>query len=181
MQLTVVQWNVWYQEDIENVADLLKQVDADVVCLQELTKNQEGQSHSDAVGFIHEQLGGYYHSSEPMIRDDVQRHLFNAIFSRYPLTHASSPWINTPIGIGGHSDEFRAYIEATINIANTPLRIGTAHMSYTDRFGVTDRNRNESDKLVAYLCDKPNLIFTGDLNAPPESYVVQQIQKHLDH
>jgi endonuclease/exonuclease/phosphatase family metal-dependent hydrolase len=181
MQLTVLQWNVWYQADIEHIVELLRRVDADVVCLQELTKNQEGQSHSDTIGYIAEKLGGYHHSSQPMIRDDVQRQLFNAIFSRYELTRTSSQWINTPIGIGGHSDEFRAYIEATIKVGDRSVRIGTAHMSYTDRFGVTDRNRNESDKLVAYLCDKPNLIFTGDLNAPPESYVVQQIQKHLDH
>lgn len=37
MKLSVLQWNVWYKEDIRNIAKFLREHPADVICLQELT------------------------------------------------------------------------------------------------------------------------------------------------
>ncbi len=35
--MKVLQWNIWYKEDINNIASELKRIDADVVCIQELS------------------------------------------------------------------------------------------------------------------------------------------------
>lgn len=179
MKLSVLQWNVWYKEDIEHIAAELKRIDADVVCLQELTLHYEDQSHDDTIAYLSNELGYHVYASEPMGREDVARKQLNAIFSRYPLTDQIQGWINTPIGTGGASDEFRAYVEASIMVGKTKLRIATTHMSYIDRFTVTDRKQLETDRLVGFIKDKAPLILAGDLNAPPESYVVQQIERHL--
>lgn len=37
MRLTLLQWNIWYKEDIRNIAVFLREHPADVICLQELT------------------------------------------------------------------------------------------------------------------------------------------------
>ena len=34
--MKLLQWNIWYKEDISNIAKELKRIDADVVCIQEL-------------------------------------------------------------------------------------------------------------------------------------------------
>lgn len=35
-KLSILQWNVWYLEDIKNTAQFLSENKADVICLQEL-------------------------------------------------------------------------------------------------------------------------------------------------
>ena len=35
--MKILQWNIWYKEDINNIAKELKRIDADVVCIQELS------------------------------------------------------------------------------------------------------------------------------------------------
>jgi len=37
MNFRLLQWNVMYSEDVVAVGDFVKQLDPDVVCLQELT------------------------------------------------------------------------------------------------------------------------------------------------
>jgi endonuclease/exonuclease/phosphatase family metal-dependent hydrolase len=181
MNLSVLQWNIWFQEDIENIVKTLKAVNADIVCLQELTKYHHDQSHSDTIKYVADELKFHVYASEPMGRDDVARKQFNAIFSRMPLTAKTQTWINTPIGIGGASDEYRAYIEATVHVGSTELRIATTHMSYVDRFEMTDRKKQETEKLIEQIKGKSSLIFTGDLNASPETYTVQKIEEHLQN
>ena len=31
--MKVLQWNIWYKEEINNIANELKRIDADVVCI----------------------------------------------------------------------------------------------------------------------------------------------------
>ncbi|HUD11623.1 MAG TPA: endonuclease/exonuclease/phosphatase family protein [Candidatus Saccharimonadia bacterium] len=179
MSLRVLQWNIWYNEDIANVVRTLKGIDADVVCLQELTQNYLEQSHSDTVSYVARQLGFSCHASKPMGRDDVERKQLNAIFSRFPLTNKNQAWINTPVGTGGASDEYRAYIEATVLIKGWKVRVATTHMSYVDRFMITDRKKQETDLLVSQIEGKSPLILTGDFNAAPDSCTVKHIEQHL--
>lgn len=176
MKLSILQWNIWYKEDIQRVAKLLLEHNADVVCLQELTLNNKDQVKGNAPEYIAEKLGfNVYYKQIDLPGKDIK--LANGIFSRYPITDTRSTWINRYTGEGGYHDEDRALIEADLDVNGEKITIATTHMSYTRRFQITDRKKAETDLLIRQVSKyKECFVLTGDLNAPPDSYVIQQLE-----
>lgn len=181
MKLTILQWNIWYKEDIDNIAKLLQQYKPDIICMQELTRDYAKQRTADTTKYIAEKLG-YNYFAESMRPNDEWIQC-NGVFSRFPIVDTYSSWINEPIGTGGIDDEHRAYVEATLNLGDTELTVGTTHMSYTHKFISTPRKEGEADKLVAALSRKKrqHMIFTGDLNATPGSPTFQKVSSILNN
>ncbi len=179
--ISILQWNIWYKEDIRNIAAFLKAHPADIICLQELTNGYQ-QNEPDTVEYIARTLG-YRHYGQGMPLPDGSWLQANAIFARFPIVDKCFHYINEPVGTNGFDDEYRSYIEMTLQIDDThQLTVGTTHMSYTDRFVNTPRKEQEADKLAAILKSKQhNFIFTGDLNVTPDSPTLQKVQKLLQH
>ncbi len=106
--------------------------------------------------------------------------LANAIFSKYPIINSRTVWINEPIGTGHYDDEYRAYVEANIDVSGESLCVGTVHMSYTNAFEPTQRKLEETNKLIAEISSKKErYILTGDFNATPNSTVISRITEKL--
>jgi len=183
MLISVLQWNVWYQEDIRHIASFLHEVDPDIFCLQELTIDHSVQAVKHTPDYLTGHLGyyTYYHPIRIDSADGRHATIANAVFSRFPITRRHYSWINQPQLAGGFDDEYRAYVEATLDLpGNPPLTVATAHLSYTHRFEPTERKQAETDALVRQLeRHHERLIFTGDLNAPPDSPTIKAISRHL--
>lgn len=188
MQATILQWNVWYKEDIRNIAKFLLEHPADIICLQELTvrdddgANKDAAKTSHAPNYIAKQLG-YHHFYKEIDLGEGKINIANGIFSRYPIVETKREWINTASGTGHYDDEFRAYIEVTVDVGGKKLTVATTHMSYTNAFVSTLSKEKEADALAAILrTKKQNFVFTGDLNAAPGAptiYKVAQILKNV--
>ncbi len=184
MKLSYLQWNIWYQEDIHNIAKYLKENSADVIALQELTVNHPGQTESNTPQYIAKQLGyNYCVGGEDFTEDGEARWFGNAVFSKYTIKSHRQVWINEPIGTGGFDDEYRTYLEVAVDINGVEVIIATTHMSYTHEFKVTERKHAETDKLINELktVAHKKLIFSGDLNATPNSYTVEQVESLLQN
>jgi len=181
MQLSILQWNVWYNEDIRAIADVLKQHPADVLCLQELTIGHVLFADKTPE-YIAEQLGYHCYYKDIPIETTTGKGitLANAILSKFPITASRFVWINQPRMGGGFSDEYRAYVEVTLDVAGTPLTVGTTHMSYTHRFEPTERKMAETHNLLQEIDQHTqNFVFTGDFNALPDSPTITAISKRL--
>ncbi|HUB93100.1 MAG TPA: endonuclease/exonuclease/phosphatase family protein [Verrucomicrobiae bacterium] len=180
MNLTILQWNIWYREDIRNIAQFLKGHPADIICLQELTIRSAPEI-GYGPHYIAEQLGyNQYHKEINL--GDGKINLANGIFTRFPITQRHFAWINEPQSTGGYDDEYRAYVEVVVDVEGKRIRIGTAHMSYTHQFEPTERKREETDRLMAQLARKDGpLVFTGDLNASPDSYTIHAVANTLNN
>lgn len=184
MIVSLLQWNVWVHEDISNVVAELKRFDADIICLQELTRNFEGQAETDTVDFVGRGLGYYYAEAEIVHAGETWQQA-NAIYSRYPILHSNTSWIREPLApvaeeTGETGDQFRAYVEAAIETGGGQLTVGTTHMSYDHQFGVTLRKQQEADKLVELSSVHPEkYVLTGDFNELPESYTVRRLTERL--
>ncbi len=184
MTFSVLQWNIWYKEDIRNIGKFLESHKADIICLQELSLNHPLQTIKDTPAYIAEQLGyNYYHKELPIESTEGEPiTLANGIFSRFPITSKRFTWINQPEQSGGPEDEYRAYVEVLIDVEGKEARAGTTHMSYTHRFESTANKQRETDVLVAELKKSATpLIFTGDLNALPGSYTIESVESILKH
>lgn len=182
MKLSVLQWNVWYQEDIRNIAACLQDLRPDVICLQELSNGYQRQAVQDGPDFIARELGYQAFVKDiPLDQPDgTVFHLANGIFSRYEIKQSSSTWINQPSGNGGYDDERRAYLQVQLRLDGDPVTVATTHMSYTHGFTETNRKRAETDVLTAELAkQKSRFIFTGDLNATESSYTIRQVSRLL--
>lgn len=174
-----MQWNVWYKEKIEDIATFLINNKSDVICLQELSINNPDQSITNAVEYIAGVLGYDFAHQEISLEENDMK-LANAIFSKHPIISSKSAWINEPTGTGHYDDEYRAYVEANINIDGELLCVATVHMSYTNAFEPTPRKLKETDELMTQISGKSGrYILTGDFNAVPDSEVINKITEKL--
>lgn len=179
MNISLLQWNVWYLEDINKVVGFLKQNKADVICLQELTIDFEKQGQVHTPEYIAQQLGYNAYFQEITFADKSMK-LANAIFSKYEIHETRTVWINKEQGSGNFDDENRAYIEAKVQIDDNELTIGTAHMSYTHAFEPSERKLQETVTLTdAIIENNQNFILAGDFNALPDSEVIRRIEEYV--
>lgn len=179
MNVSVLQWNIWYKEKIEDITTSLVNNKADIICLQELTINNPEQTVKNAVTYIAKRLGYEYAFQAISFEDDDMKQA-NAIFSKYPISESRNAWINEPTGTGHYNDQYRAYVEISVSVNGELLRIGTVHMSYTNAFAPTPRKLKETEKLLSLIKqNRSKYILTGDFNATPDSAVLQNISKQF--
>lgn len=187
MSVRILQWNVLFRESASKILDVLKAVDADVLCLQELTSISGQNVGIDVPAFLAEQLGfTYFYQIAQEWDSPGDRHtLGNGIFSRYPLTRTDHAFVRPSQGPNPHdpSKEGRVYAEADIALPDgTTLTMGTTHLSYIPRGIMTPEKKQEIDALLDIVNTKESrYVFTGDLNEPPESYTVQTLARTLQH
>lgn len=183
MRIKVLQWNVWFEENIEKVASYLLKNNADIVCLQELTKGYIKQLHANTWEYLAHELGCYAHVQEvPIITHSGQWTQANAILSKFPIVYTSGIWLHEPESGDEYDEQYRSYIEAHVNIDGEVVEVGTTHMSHVHQTSVTPQKTREVSRLTDILDTKRDrYILTGDLNATPESYTVTEIRKRLQH
>ncbi|HYF96811.1 MAG TPA: endonuclease/exonuclease/phosphatase family protein [Patescibacteria group bacterium] len=179
MQVTILQWNVWYKENVERVCGVLKKLDADIICLQELTNGYIKQSHESTWEYIAHMLGyEFRHHEIPIIKADDQWLQANAIFSRYPIKSKKSLWLHQPVNDKDPVDQCRGYMETGLNINGNLVTVGTTHMS----FGIDPEKDGELEKLLSIVETHPEqFILAGDFNATPDSRRISQLAKRLNH
>lgn len=179
INVSLLQWNIWYLEDINNIAKFLNENKTDIICAQELTINFDKQSYIDTPNYLAKKLG-YHIYFQDISFDGKDMKLANAILSKYPITKTRTVRVNREQGSGNYDDENRAYIEAIIDIQGVLLTVGTVHMSYTHKFEPSERKLIEADMLVgAIQTNKSNFILAGDLNALPGSKVLEKVRQGL--
>lgn len=182
--MRVLQWNIWYKEKIENVLKTLREVNADIICLQELTIGHERNDGIDTPKYLADKLGFnyFYKEAQTLTRKGEEGSYGNGIFSRYPITKTSFTYIQEPQepDSNDYSKEGRVYVEATIQVEEKEYVIGTVHMSYTDRFAPTSAKAQETDELLKVLrAKKNNFLVGGDFNALTGSYTIEEVTKYL--
>lgn len=183
MDITILQWNVWIFEKKENLAKLIKQIDPDVVCLQELTIGSTFQDGANVIEYLADNLGYYqFHKVIPNLApSDGVGDLANGILTRLPIISTDWNWIQEPQNGGEtYDDQHRLYVEATLKIGEQEITIGTVHVSYTHKFQDTAQRKSEIDNLLSIVKSKSKAyILTGDFNSLPESYLVTNLGTYL--
>lgn len=179
MNVSILQWNIWYREDVDNILKLLLKVKPDIFCLQELTTGHPIHKELNLPDFIAAEFG-YSFCYKEIPTEENQIKLANGIFSKYPIASTRYAWINEQRGKSRSDNVYRVYVEATIDINSKQLTVGTTQMSYTKAFQVTPRKIKETKRLVNLFADKKEAyILTGDFNAQPDSEVIEMVRRHL--
>lgn len=181
MKLRVLQWNAWDKEKAENIVALIRSVDADLVCLQELTQTSPANPEVDIPAMI--AALGY----EPLYQITTTRggpkfaRTGLGIFSKWPIIDRRYEPIQKEDTTKVPPRYDRGYLEATVLTSEGRVTLGTSHLSFSYDFQkMTDARRKEADALLRAIGKpKGNYIFGGDLNATPNSYIITELQKML--
>lgn len=185
MELSILQWNIWYRESAERIFDVLRSVNADVLLLQEVTVNGEANRGVHIAEHLAQRLGYDTHFDLPQPYGEGENRSFagNAILSRFPLTDRRVEYIRRGSGVvGDFTDENRVYLEAASFIGGRRYTFGTTHLSYAHRFGASPKKDEERDALVRAIGDgRDSFVFGGDLNATPDSALVRAVTDQLRH
>jgi endonuclease/exonuclease/phosphatase family metal-dependent hydrolase len=158
---------------------VLQDLDADVMCLQELTKGYVDQSQENTWEYIAHRLGVEYQSQEiPIITAESQWLQANVIFSKYPIRTTLAQWLHEPKNPRDLGDQYRGYLEVGIDRGGTTYTIATTHMSFDQK---SDHD-HELDQLLALVRHRrERYILTGDLNATPDSYRIQELLRYVQN
>ena len=156
------------------IADVIAELSADIVGLQELDLSRTRSGGVDQAGLIAEQLGWHYYF-HPAMRTGNE-HYGNAILSHYPLTlrHAC----DLPGAGTFYCRESRVAISMDVE---TPL--GVIHIINT-HFGLGRSERLLqaqllNDEWLAAGSNETPLILLGDFNSLPGSRTHRALAQHL--
>jgi len=182
----ILQWNILYKEKIENIVKLLKEINPDVFCLQELSINSKfNPTIPNTPLYVAQQLGVNYYFERAFTKSDTsEMEAFgNGVFSKYPIVRKNSFFTQKPAPVQkSYSDEGRVYVETDIQIDKSVLTVATVHLSYVHRFMISEQKKEEVDNLIEGIKNKKeNYIITGDLNATAESYAISKLSKYFIH
>lgn len=183
MEIKILQWNVWYKEKPEHIARVLNEIDADIVCLQEVSEVMPG---APGVNVMESLAGAFPHPGKFFLAQTwtnggvVTRNLGNAIFSKFGFAGEKTFFIqDSGSGFPEADDEGRVYAETDIILnETTKLSVATTHMSYTHAFEGSEKRDEENRQLLkCFSKDRKHFIFCGDLNATPQSPFIQTFEQ----
>ena len=181
MKVKILQWNIWYKENPDNILDVIRTIDPDIFCLQELTINSKWTDYRDVPKYIAEKTGTYssYYSAHT---NKEGWSIGNGVFSKYPIMELSNFFVQEGVaGSVDYSEEGRICVEARIIFPDSNyLDVATTHLSYTHAFEMNPKKVLEVDNLLEFIKTKKNyFLLAGDLNLTPESFLIQQIWRYL--
>lgn len=183
MNIKLLQWNILYKEKVENSVALIKELNPDIVCLQELASDSiYNPGIPDVSSYIGAKLKYNYYDHHA--QDNTKREtsaIGNGIFTRFPIVRREYKFVQeSRNGARVFWDEGRVYVEIEVQIEGKTLTVGTVHLSYSPHFEITEQKKVEADKLVAIVREKKSsYLLTGDFNALPDSYTIAEVSMYL--
>ena len=139
--MRVVSWNIHWgcgrdgRIRIHAIIDVLRKLNPDVICLQEVAANHpelEGSAIANQFKQLAGAFGGYHaidYAPSEIYRNNVPRLFGNLILSKYRITQAhrhSLPWPFDPVSPGMP----RGAIEVVLDTPRGKLRVVTTHLEY---------------------------------------------------
>jgi endonuclease/exonuclease/phosphatase family metal-dependent hydrolase len=179
--IKILQWNVLYQEKIENIIKLVQEINPDIFCGQELTAHGAANPGVDVSAEIAKTCNYSYFSKSANVNFEGFEENFDfgdGIFSRYPVKSSREYKIQNKEEYG----EDRFYLEADILIGDNVLAIGTVHLSFSPRFEITEKRLAEAKKLYeAVQGHHEKFVLAGDMNATPDSSIIKKLEEMFIH
>ncbi len=185
VDMTLLQWNIWYKEDIKNIIRFLKEIEADILCLQEVTVGDISGAQVHSAEHIAKDLGYqfFFQEAQRWGKRHFRYGLGNAIFSRCPMLSQNWFYLQKPrANPNGAQQEGRVYMEAELAVNDQKLSVGTTHIAFFHQSEDTPIKRRQFDKLTpAIKQKKEKYLLAGDLNLGPETQEIIELAGLLNH
>jgi endonuclease/exonuclease/phosphatase family metal-dependent hydrolase len=159
----------------QKIAHVLSKIDADLIALQEVDAEKNGNKNLDQAKVLAEKLKMDY-IFFPVENNGI--HVFGlAIFSRFPFQEIHKDWL--PNLYAKLKPRKRGVIRAMLQTPLGPLHFFNTHLSL---FKLERRKQVRllvSEKWLSAIPENEPIIFCGDLNAGPFSAVYRKLTRKL--
>ncbi len=170
--LKVVSYNIHHGEgrdgivDLDRIAAVIRDTNADVVCLQEMDRNLPRTQHLDFPKLLSEKLGMAV-VFEPNYRFDGGEY-GNATFTRLDMVSHENYCLPTPLGI-----EPRGCLRTTVRADGVAIDILNTHL------GLKPAERKEQASAILNLLRDVPTVLAGDLNETRDKPAVRTLLARL--
>ena len=157
--------------DLERIAGVINSVSPDLVCLNEVDKGVERSRRIDEPARLGELTG-----MQPVFEQNIPfqgGQYGNAVLSRLPIRS----WRNHHLPQSLPKEQ-RGMLEVHVNAFGVPLVFLATHFDYHPDDGERMASAEYAQRLIAELPSGP-VILAGDLNATPESRVLEKMRSFL--
>jgi len=139
--MRVVSWNIHWgcgkdgRIRIHAIIDVLRKLNPDVICLQEVAANHpelEGSATANQFKQLAGAFGGFHaieHAPSEIYRNNVPRLFGNLILSKYRITQVQRHMLPWPAD-SGRPGMPRGALEAVLDAPGAKLRLVTTHLEY---------------------------------------------------
>lgn len=162
MNLKILSWNIWFDNDFKLVCDFLASSNADIIGLQEIVPNEPAR---DTAAFLTSL--GYHQTIAPVKALADGRLMSNAVFSKYPITNSQTHVLS--------ATDSRNAVVATIDVNGQTLTILSTHLIHDHQ--IQGPIQTEQINTLVSIAPKTQGIIMGDFNALPNSLTVQTMLK----
>lgn len=152
MKLKVLCWNIWIKGDFDGLCSLIKKVDPDIACFQEV-KNDD--PNLDIISFM--ESVGYHSFYSPVTHVWDGKTYVNgpAIFTKLDMEET--------VSFDLHESDNRKLQKVVINADSKKLNIYNTHLTHTHQ--KDSKIQNEQFNNALSNIDPNNSLLTGDFNA----------------
>ena len=155
---------------LDMIADLIKQQDVDIVCLQEVPWTLR---RDNGARYLAEQVGmNYVYLRANGNRWAILFEEGEAILSRYPLSELSSTELRPRAGFFEH----RVVLKATVGAPSGDLDVYATHLTNGD----PEINRAQAEDLMQFVesSSEQSAMVGGDFNALQDSAQIKAMSEH---
>ncbi|HEY3662686.1 MAG TPA: endonuclease/exonuclease/phosphatase family protein [Chthoniobacterales bacterium] len=157
------------------IAEVISELEVDVVGLQELDFSRERSAGIDQAGAIAEELGWHRHFQSAMRQSDG--HYGHAILSRYPLSLRRAECL--PGVAPFFCREQRAAVGMDVQMDFGPVHVINTHLGLGRRERRLQAELLTSAEWLASSKGGGPLILLGDFNSLPGSWPHRTLSRHL--
>ncbi|OGG67106.1 hypothetical protein A3I99_03500 [Candidatus Kaiserbacteria bacterium RIFCSPLOWO2_02_FULL_45_11b] len=177
MKLKVLSWNIWQGVFLTEVINFLKEADADIIALQEVSNDER-----EITQRIAESLGYTYVTAFDMnlpmkyvpaaIRSEAEALSYGSvILTKHKILEGGSVLLT--------EEDKRTIATAKVKIGDTVLSVFGLHLKHTHQ-EPSDLQNQQADNLLKLLPHNKTIVL-GDFNALPNSYPIEKVSAVLQN
>lgn len=164
MKLKALSWNIWWFGYFDKISKFLKEFDADIIALQEVTQDDKTR---DTVGFLTDL--GYSYAFAPFMKIKDGRTVGNAIFSKNEIVHTQIFELS--------EKDMRNAVMADVEVEGNTLHVFSTHILHP-HLKPSDLQTLQAQNLINVV-PKEKSVVMGDFNATPDTPAIQIMREAL--
>lgn len=178
MQITLMSWNLWHGEFLDDIIAFIKRQNADIIALQEVV-DLPGEPRMAAR--IAEATGYHYAHFKAFTNDrhDPPDDQGNTILSRFQIEAASAHALSSLDDYDGTAEtEPRIAVKVCVRAGSSGLAVLNTHLAHTTDLKSCRTRLRQIDNLLA-LVEPQRTVLMGDFNVEPGSEELARVRRVL--
>lgn len=166
MQIKILSWNIWIDSHPEQIKEFLRNSDAEIVGLQEVTEDDPSRETIKYLNSL-----GYKHVFAP-----VSKTWGGKVYNDGPAIFTKHEIVSTNKFVLAKVDG-RALVQANIKIGDKLIHAFSTHLPHTHQKD-SPIQLQQVEELLKHIPIEGSVLM-GDFNAIPESPTIQKVKEKL--